>query len=958
MTDNKKENDEEFKLAQQMKEHYCDESGKERNRLLAAKVLYQIGMIYRKRSPDKLSLIKSAGLFNSAMVRSPSNLSQVKAKLIEICQHVLELAEAKNQDVNLIEKAKQVKKTVNEMRKNVSALLKSLQKPNNAEELQKLIFSKITAIENINCKIAKRYKQIMADLSQFCENTLGKPPCEYAIAGMGSLAREEITPYSDFEHIILLSDHNYCESHLKYFQWFSVVFHLVVLNMQETIIPSLNVSSLNDKQSKLGDWFNDTVTPGGISFDGMMPHACKFPLGRSQHTKNKPFATELIKPVSEMLQYLTSEADLKHGYHLADILTKTCFVFGNESIFQQFQIGVQNSQTEKTKEERINNTKQQVKDDLNNFSTRFRLTKLKDQKAINIKQLVYRSTTIFIAALARIHNISANSSFTTIDKLAKADRITPNTKIKLKCAIAIACEIRLRVYMEKNSQCDNAIDLNQDEIKKFLDIVGVASTINYFQIAYCLQCEVAKELNFTKLHFYSDPQLINITISLAFGLGMPSFSNNPDKRFWYSNKFNFDKCIENLETVIKINLQEFNSQVCFSNATFSNQEQIKEIANFLRVFKIFDEALDFYQLLLVVLEKKINNQHQYDEIAWINDQIGICYNALKQPTEALKYFKQSLEIKQKITGNVLKDRQIAFSLHRIGDCHITLKNFDDALTHLDKALKIKQITSSNNRTDKSIAATLHTIGFCYKQLHDSKKALTYFNQALEIKLNATSNDVKDKSIASTLHEIGCCHKHLQNYDEALSNLNKALEIERNTTERADKDKSIAVKYRTIGLIHCDLQNYNEALIYLNDDLQIRENVTLNADKDKGIAAALHNIGRCQFALHNHDEALDCFLRALEIRINTKLNTEDNADIASTCHCIGCVYCAMHCYNDASNYLNQALIAGENISKNAESDCVVAETLYSLISDVEIYAASALTDLDEALEIDKKLTLDD
>ena len=962
MTDNDKESDEEFKLAQQLKQHYCDESRKETNRLVAAKILYQIGMIYRKRSPDKFSLIKSAGLFNGAIVRNPSNHSQVKANLIELCQHVLELAEAENQDANLIEKAEQVKTAVNEMRNNVTEFLKALQKPKpkNAEQLQKLIFSKITVIEKINFKITEHYKQIMADLSQFCENTLGKPPCEYAIAGMGSLAREEITPYSDFEHIILLDDQNYCESRLKYFQWFSVVFHLVVLNMQETIIPSLNISSLNNKESQLGDWFYDTVTPWGISFDGMMPHTCKFPLGRSQPTKNKPFATELIKPVSKMLKYLTSEADLKHGYHLADILTKTCFVFGNQSIFQQFQTGVQNSQTETTKEERINDVKQQVKNDLNNFCTRFRLTKLKDEKTINIKQIVYRSTTIFIAALARIQNVSANSSLNIIDELAKTDRITPNTKIKLKCAIAIACEMRLRVYMGKNSQCDNTIDLNQDSIKVFLDIVGVASTINYFQIAYCLQCEVAKELNFTKLHFYSDPQLINITISLAFGLKMPSFSNNPRKRFWDSNEFNFDKCIENLETIFEVNLREFNKGACFLNTTFSDQEQIKAIARFLKLAKIFDEALDFYQLLLHVYEKKIKHSNRNKEIAWINDQIGTCLNRLKKTAEALKYFNRALKIKQNLTRNIRKDRGIAFSFHNIGDCYITLRNFGDALNYLHEALEIKKITSRNRRKDRNIAATLHTIGFCHTQSQDCEKALTYFNQAIIIECNAAIDVETDKSIASTLHEIGFCHKELQNYDDALTYLNKALEIELNTTLRADKDKSIAVKYCTIGLLHCNLQNYKKALIYLNAELYIRKNATLNADEDKRIATSLHNIGRCQFALHNHDEALDCFLEALEIRKKTKLNDEDNGDIASTCHCIGCLYCVMHNYNDALPYLNQALKMKQNISTNAEKDSDVADILHliDLCRRNLCDYSSAATNLDEALDIDKKLTLDD
>ena len=114
--------------------------------------------------------------------------------------------------------------------------------------------------------------------------------------------------------------------------------------------------------------------------------------------------------------------------------------------------------------------------------------------------------------------------------MAKNQQITQNTADKLKLAIAIACEMRLRVYTNKKSQCDNAIDLQQDGIEKFLDIVGVACTINYFQIAYCLQCEVAIQLNFTKLHFYTDPRLINITIGLAFGRKyLPTFFDDSQK---------------------------------------------------------------------------------------------------------------------------------------------------------------------------------------------------------------------------------------------------------------------------------------------------------------------------------------------------------------------------------------------------------------------------------------------
>ena len=142
--------------------------------------------------------------------------------------------------------------------------------------------------------------------------------------------------------------------------------------------------------------------------------------------------------------------------------------------------------------------------------------------------------------------------------MAKREVITQNAKNKLSYAIAIACEMRLRVYAENRSQCDT---IKQDGkiIETFLNIVGAASTINYFQIAYCLQCEVAIQLNFSKLHFYYDPQLINITIGLAFG--MPSlaenFANDQMKILVNLNEFDFDVCNEELQKTINVDYVDY-----------------------------------------------------------------------------------------------------------------------------------------------------------------------------------------------------------------------------------------------------------------------------------------------------------------------------------------------------------------------------------------------------------------
>ena len=119
-------------------------------------------------------------------------------------------------------------------------------------------------------------------------------------------------------------------------------------------------------------------------------------------------------------------------------------MFGNEDIFKQFADGARNYSDTKPQTDTINVIKKQVKQDLDNFSTRFRLSKLKSQHTINIKQLIYRSTTIFISALARKYKTSANSSFDIIDEMAENKQITQNTADKLKFTIAIVCKIRLK----------------------------------------------------------------------------------------------------------------------------------------------------------------------------------------------------------------------------------------------------------------------------------------------------------------------------------------------------------------------------------------------------------------------------------------------------------------------------------------------------------------------------------
>jgi len=467
----------------------CDVYGKETNIQASALLLHKLGQVYQKRSLDMFSLIRSATLYNAALVRNPPNKQVVENNLQFLCSDVLFLAGATNKDAQLITQSELVKHEVMLMRQRAAHALEEVKLiPESAKgkELRNTKETKVLLIQELQKQITDDYKQIMINLARYCEEVMGEAPCKFALIGMGSLARCEITPYSDFENVILLDnslprDESY-EKALNYFRWFSVIFQIVLINLQETIVPSVAIDSLSD-------WFFDDITPRGISFDGMMPHACKFPLGRQQHTKKKAWQTELIKPIDEMLKYLSSEENLKNGYHLSDILTKTCFVYKDEKLYDQFQNGAFRL-TELDYEGFIKDIKKQIIDDLESFATRFSLSNLDPNKPLNVKRVFYRSTTLFISALGRMCNIRASSSFEVVTELCTKKHITKYAKHKLMYALSLACEVRLRWYLKANKQCDNI-----DSMQNLLKIFGKQGVLSYFQIAYALQCDISKRLN-------------------------------------------------------------------------------------------------------------------------------------------------------------------------------------------------------------------------------------------------------------------------------------------------------------------------------------------------------------------------------------------------------------------------------------------------------------------------------
>ena len=888
------QNDEEHKLAETLKTIW-DQNDKNENPTEFAKIFHKMAWLYQKKNSNMFSLIRSAALYNAALVRSPANVS-ILEDLKLLCRDVLYKAKAQNKDADLVELAKTVKQKFQHMRFEVNKkLLKiSVSKVNNLDkELPpKARQDKIRGVRELQKQITADYIKIMSELSDSCKKVIGKPPCKFALVGMGSLARLETTPFSDFEHIIVLEEISQQtvdnkEDILNYFRWFSVIFQIILINIRETIIPGVAIPSLNN-HPKYGNWFHDKFTTRGVSFDGMMPHASKFPLGRQKLTKHKPWTTELIKPINEMLEYLTSEQDLKNGYHLRDILTKVCFVNGEQSIFNMFQEKKQ-ILLDKEKDKTVQNEIRRVtNEDLNDFAARKHLLELKINTSFNLKKVIYRSTTLFISAFGRLNRIHANSCFDIVEELERKKKISSSTKHELLFAVALACETRLRWYIKCKSQKDTIESKSntQNAIQLLSDMMGKTNVYNYFKIVYALQCGLTKELKAKKFHFYSNPIMLNCI--LFYCLEDNSMLNNYKISYLLSKQtkpemlYKIDECL----ILLNKHTQEQQNQKPYKPEKSNLSSKSIEIQNKKKLlnFKNFNEIREYYETFIYLLKEPELNKNNKVSVALY--EIGTCMLQKDKPTEAMNYFQNSLEIDKRLSDDPQDDLNISVTLHSIGECLMKMDKPIEAMDQFQKSLEIVERLSGDPQNDGSLSVILHSIGKCLMKMDKPIEAMDQFQKSLQIKQRLSGDPQNDRSLSVTLHSIGECLMKMDKPIEAMDQFQKSLDIDERLSDDPQNDRSLSITLHSIGKCLMKMDKPIEAMDQFQKSLDIDERLSDDPQNDRSLSVTLHSIGECLMKMDKPIEAMDQFQKSLQIKQRLSGDPQNDRSLSVTLHSIG------------------------------------------------------------------------
>ena len=729
----------------------CNDKGIENNPKMSAQIIYQMGLEHFKMSPDQISLIKCVGLLNSAIARNPNNVSDIKQDLYQKCQHILQLANAKDKTADLVAQANHIKSQINEMRSATKNNLDTMNKLKHSDKASTADLTnqqtlKINSIKQIQQQVAACYKQIMKTISKYCHDVMGPQPCKFAIVGMGSLARNEITPYSDFEHVILLENQESYEYYLKYFRWFSVIFHIIILNLQETIIPSLNVKHLNDKTAELGDWFFDTHR-SGVSFDGMMPHACKFPLGKAKTIKTS--TTELIKPVNKMLEYLSCKDSFVNDYHLSDILMQTCFVYGDDSLHKEFENGISLHIKSKSKQETFVDIELQLQKDLDAFANITNICKIKRKGTFNVKKLFYRTSTLLITAFGRIFDIESSSCFDIINALGEKKQISDYAKQKLSFAVAIACEIRLSVYINAKSQhdyvqtCENG-ETVFDEIFK---IVDRQSIVSYAQITTCLHAEVMILLKGRLHSSHVDESFNNLYITYVLGMDEMVLSLSLKYNLWNRVLFKIMYKNNKIHSVFDKRLSKMEKETNFER-TLPPQEKLEEffhnicdiaqVAVFSQVIKYdtwqaLDCLLDVCKRLTIKGHKLVKSGETDENtflISYLSMLVASSQIQFNEMDEASDYMNQSFDLQS-------NNPKYTFLFYLLaGNNWFKMKQYENSLNCPQIALGIRlsaRFDFCNHFNNYLIAIMYSGIGACWLKLDQYAESVVYLNIAAHLK---------------------------------------------------------------------------------------------------------------------------------------------------------------------------------------------------------------------------------
>ena len=227
----------------------------------------------------------------------------------------------------------------------------------------------------------------------------------------------------------------------------------------------MNIDAIN------GEWFYDDVTPRGVSLDGLLPQACKIPLGNM-----KDF--ELIHTPEKMAEFQSNDWYRKN-WSLADTLLTFCPLQSEKSVL----VEAYRKETDKILSCLCDSESCQHDSSSDTWPTRGSCRGLRvlqedlsrywdmmtgnndldEGKFYDVKKEIYRLPDRLITALAKCCEVKSDGIFDILDELFEKEVISSEARDNLASASAIAIRLRLSTYLKVGKQDEQLSILSNEE---------------------------------------------------------------------------------------------------------------------------------------------------------------------------------------------------------------------------------------------------------------------------------------------------------------------------------------------------------------------------------------------------------------------------------------------------------------------------------------------------------------
>lgn len=840
--------------------------------------LERLGNVHFK----KQGYIKATALYNSALLLASTPLNRHvligKIKTTEKSFLEKECKLTVNQEIiSSNESIKQYKDSLEFIRNKARQELTNIDEKLNPyhrtdydhkhPEIRKMELHRAEAIKALYEEIAEDRKKCIKELLKECFKVLGDAPCLYAVIALGSLARQETTPYSDFEWAILIEEEK--EEYKVYFRRLTQLLHIKILNLGETILPSMIIESLNPAYPKKPSdyWFHDTIAKRGFAFDGHMPKACKTPLGTTvinqlkdeeidQDDPAKKKIFELIRTPIRMAE-LQNERWYQEYPKLPNSMFTCMWIDGDKGkdlvenykteMMKQLKMVSSNSATTLHQSRGLALLTQDLSEYYLNIEEQN-----EEGKIYNVKKEIYRLLDRVIDGLAIYYLLEESSSWKRIEELHSRKMITQEAKNNLKITMSIATELRLRTYLAYNRQTEKmqgiAILLKKlpeqesttaEAVQKDFQALSLNMLYRFYYTALPLQTLLNDVLSKSINHKNDLPVSFLANESLLD-------STNYTKGIIYKRLLQYNEAKQCLELMLQENPDHLNSMILLGGINLSLGEY--EIAK-----NRLEKAVAFYEA-----------KGMPDSGINLYNNLGIIYGKLGENQKQINYLWKSITIHKKLyyeNNYPTFMSSLITNLHNLVLAYESLGNDQMAIAILKDLLKLKQQVSGEDHPD--VANTLNNLGVLYGKLQNYQKKRDYLLEAL--KINKKNFDKFHPSNATILGNLSNAYGHLGDQPKKIELLKEALTIKK--TFLGENHPDIANTLGNLGNAYGALKNHSEQLYYLEKASKIYQ-LTLRRDHQE-FARVLNNLSMAYEATGQFEKAARAMEEAKHIFINKR-----------------------------------------------------------------------------------------